>query len=137
MSKLFSYLIAGFVSLSSCHSSSENSSSEEETIQEMVVKSDSTFVQPEPVKTKLLMEIIDTCNLRVYIPDYSRIDLVCGKMPEKNNSSIIYMASAAYTVKCLSQFDHSNIVLWGKGRLCSDTHIDRSGSLFCDPLSIS
>lgn len=59
---------------------------------------------------KSLIEITDTLELKLYYPRYSRIDLVCGNMPAKNDSSIIFMASAAYTLKCLNKFEHSNII---------------------------
>lgn len=51
-----------------------------------------------------------TIGLNLYYPNFSRIDLVCGKMPDKSNDSIIFMASAAYTSKELNVFSHSNIV---------------------------
>lgn len=56
------------------------------------------------------VNIIDTCMLRFYYPDYSWIDLVCGKMPDKGEDSVILVCAAAYTVKCLDHFEHSNII---------------------------
>ena len=56
------------------------------------------------------VEIVDTCNLRIYYPNYSRIDLVCGEMPKKSNDSVILVCVAAYTAKCLDHFDHGNII---------------------------
>lgn len=55
------------------------------------------------------MEVIDTCNLRLYIPNYSRIDLVCDSMPLKDDESVIMVAEAAFTGKLLDTFKHSNI----------------------------
>ena len=59
--------------------------------------------QPTPV------EIADTCNLRIYYPNYSRIDLVCGEMPEKEDESVIMFAEAAFTGELLDSFKHKNI----------------------------
>lgn len=56
------------------------------------------------------VEIVDTCNLRIYYPNYSKIDLVCGTMPLKDNDSVILVCAAAYTLKYLEHFAHSNIV---------------------------
>ena len=48
-------------------------------------------------------------GLIVYYPQYSRIDLVCGKMPGKQDDSIVFCAEAAFTHELLDEFDHSNI----------------------------
>lgn len=58
----------------------------------------------------LHIDIMDTCMLRIYYPKYSRIDLVCGKMPNKDDDSVILVCAAAYTVKCLDHFNHENII---------------------------
>lgn len=55
------------------------------------------------------VNIQDTCMLRIYYPKYSRIDLICGKMPDKNEDSVIMTCAAAYTAKYLKDFDHMNI----------------------------
>ena len=70
-----------------------------------------TTTAPQPAATKHTpVEIVDTCNLRIYYPNYSRIDLVCGEMPKKSNDSVILVCAAAYTAKCLDHFDHGNII---------------------------
>ncbi len=43
------------------------------------------------------VEIEDTCMLRIYYPNYSKIDLVCGEMPKKEDKSVIMFAEAAFT----------------------------------------
>ena len=48
-------------------------------------------------------------GLIVYYPQFSRIDLVCGKMPSQQDTSVIYCAEAAFTHELLDEFDHSNI----------------------------
>jgi SanA protein len=53
--------------------------------------------------------VVDTCGLRVYYPQYSKIDLVCGSMPSKNDKSVIMFAEAAFTGELLDTFKHSNI----------------------------
>ena len=55
------------------------------------------------------VEIADTCNLRIYYPNYSRIDLVCGEMPKKEDVSVIMFAEAAFTGDLLDSFKHENI----------------------------
>jgi vancomycin permeability regulator SanA len=53
--------------------------------------------------------VIDSCGLRIYYPHYSKIDLVCGSMPSKSDSTIIMFAEAAFTGELLDEFKHSNI----------------------------
>lgn len=56
------------------------------------------------------VNIVDTCMLHIYYPRYSKIDLVCGEMPKKDNDSVIMVCAAAYTAKCLDNFNHENII---------------------------
>ncbi len=63
-----------------------------------------------PVEDISYVDVKDTCMMKIYTPHYSKIDLVCGEMPKKNDDSVILVCAAAYTVKCLDHFDHSNIV---------------------------
>lgn len=55
------------------------------------------------------VEIVDTCGLRIYYPNYSKIDLVCGEMPSKDDVSVIMFAEAAFTGELLDEFSHKNI----------------------------
>lgn len=55
------------------------------------------------------VEIADTCGLRIYYPNYSKIDLVCGEMPSKEDKSVIMFAEAAFTGELLDSFSHKNI----------------------------
>lgn len=55
------------------------------------------------------VEIVDTCGLRIYYPNYSKIDLVCGQIPSKDDESVIMFAEAAFTGELLSSFKHKNI----------------------------
>ena len=48
-------------------------------------------------------------GLRVYFPSFSRIDLVCEKMPSKEDTNVIFCAEAAFTHELLDEFAHSNI----------------------------
>ena len=48
-------------------------------------------------------------GLRVYYPLFSRIDLVCGTMPSKKDTDVIFCAEAAFTHELLDEFAHSNI----------------------------
>ena len=66
---------------------------------------------PVPVMQGSPVQIDDTTvnGLRVYYPLFSRIDLVCGKMPAKGDTSVIFCAEAAFTHELLDKFSHSNI----------------------------
>ena len=48
-------------------------------------------------------------GLVVYYPHFSRIDLVCGKMPSQQDTGIVFCAEAAFTHELLDEFAHSNI----------------------------
>ena len=50
-----------------------------------------------------------TDNLNVYYPDYTKIDLVCGKMPKTAQSEVEFCCEAAFTGELLNEFKHSNI----------------------------
>ncbi|MDE6696393.1 MAG: hypothetical protein K2K25_05895 [Muribaculaceae bacterium] len=54
--------------------------------------------------------IDETHTLKLYYPNFSKIDLVCGKMPDKSDDSVIMVCAAAYTVKRMDTFSHSNII---------------------------
>ena len=54
--------------------------------------------------------LIDTTEqVLAYYPQFSRIDLVCGSMPEQSDSAVIFCAEAAFTHELLNTFAHSNI----------------------------
>ncbi len=67
-------------------------------------------VQDTIVESKPSVELDETYSFRIYYPNYSKIDLVCGEMPKKDNDSVILVCAAAYTVKCIDHFEHSNII---------------------------
>lgn len=48
-------------------------------------------------------------GLIVLYPRWNSIDLLCGKMPEKEDSAVILFAEAAYTGQRLEKFEHSNV----------------------------
>lgn len=56
-----------------------------------------------------VMRIENTSDLTIYYPQYSTIDLACGKMPDKNNESILFCCGASFTGELLKEFKHSNI----------------------------
>ena len=76
------------------------------------------FLSKEVSDSKLV-ELKDTLGLRIYYPNFSKIDLVCGNMPSKDDETIIMIAEAAFTKQLLNEFSHSNIagdhVSEGKG----------------------
>lgn len=50
-----------------------------------------------------------TTNLNVYYPGYSRIDLVCGQMPDATEQDVVFCCEAAFTGELLVEFKHTNI----------------------------
>jgi hypothetical protein len=72
------------------------------------IESQQTMIETQPSSAEYVT-IVDTCGLRVYYPHYSTIDLVCGTMPSKRDSSVIMFAEAAFTGELLDEFKHSNI----------------------------
>jgi len=55
------------------------------------------------------VEVLDKDSLTVYIPNFSRIDLVTETMPSKDDSDVIFVCEAAFTGELLDEFKHSNI----------------------------
>ena len=52
---------------------------------------------------------VDTDELIVLYPDFSKVDLACGEMPSKSDSNVILVVAGAYTGELLKDFKHSNI----------------------------
>ena len=50
-----------------------------------------------------------TVNLKVFYPEYSKIDLVCGQMPGKSQKEVVFCCEAAFTGELLEVFRHSNV----------------------------
>lgn len=50
-----------------------------------------------------------TVNLQIFYPDYSRVDLVCDKMPNKNKADVAFCCEAAFTGQLKQHFSHDNI----------------------------
>lgn len=48
-------------------------------------------------------------SLTVYYPDFTRIDLVTGQMPSKDEKTVVFCCAAAFTGEKLKTFKHSNI----------------------------
>ena len=55
------------------------------------------------------VEVETTNHLNVFYPDFTRIDLVCGKMPRTSDKEVEFCCEAAFTGEFLSEFRHSNI----------------------------
>ena len=83
-------------------------------------------VSEAEVEVKLApVERIDTLGTIVLYPKFSRVDLACGVMPSKQDSSVILMVAGSYTGKTKKVFEHSNIAgnhvsggVWYKGYHC-------------------
>lgn len=52
----------------------------------------------------------ETDNLLIYYPNFSRIDLICGEMPDTTNPNIIFCSKAAYTSASKSDNIHDMIL---------------------------
>ena len=50
-----------------------------------------------------------TTSLKVYYPEFSRIDLVCGQMPMAAQKEVEFCCEGAFTGELLREFRHSNI----------------------------
>ena len=61
------------------------------------------------------MTIKKTDSLKVYYPDYSKIDLVCGQMPQPSDKEVVFCCEGAFTGELLKEFKHSNI---GDNHIC-------------------
>lgn len=57
-----------------------------------------------------------TTNLKVYYPEYTRIDLVCEEMPKAAQKDVEFCCEAAFTGELLTEFKHSNI---GDNHICN------------------
>ena len=88
------YLFCMVFLLASCNIASENRAPSKN---EVTKKEQTTVIRK------------DTLGLIVLYPHFSSIDLVCGAMPEKSDSSVILFAEAAYTGELLHEFKHSNV----------------------------
>lgn len=60
-------------------------------------ENDDTGKEIVEVEKDTRVEIVDTLNLRIYYPQYSKIDLITNKMPSKADTSVILVAAAAFT----------------------------------------
>ena len=67
------------------------------------------FVESSYGQVNKLMHIETTNDLTIYYPQYSDIDLACGKMPEKTDTNVLFCCEAAFTGELLKVFKHSNI----------------------------
>ena len=81
-----------------CNTDGKNVTNEAQYVEEEVCKE-----EPETVLRK------DTMGLIVLYPQYTSIDLVCGDIPSKDDSSVILFAEASYTGQCLDTFQHFNV----------------------------
>ena len=50
-----------------------------------------------------------TTTLKVYYPEFSRVDLVCGQMPKVTQKDVEFCCEAAFTGELLAEFKHLNI----------------------------
>jgi len=57
----------------------------------------------------VLIDDTTVAGLRIYYPQFSRIDLVCETMPSQRDTAVIMCAEAAFTHELLDEFAHSNI----------------------------
>ena len=52
---------------------------------------------------------VDTLGLIVLYPEYTKVDLACGTMPSKSDTSVVLVAEASYTGELKMEFKHSNV----------------------------
>lgn len=58
---------------------------------------------------KRLVEVQDCDSLTVYYPNFTRIGLATGTMPDKSEKNVIFCCAGSFTGKLLTEFNHSNI----------------------------
>ena len=75
------------------------------TDQQNMNTNDTISLQDSPV----VIDDTTVDGLIVYYPQFSRIDLVCEKMPSQQDTSVIFCAEAAFTHELLDEFAHNNI----------------------------
>ena len=85
------YFLMMLVALLCCCTNKNNETMDKETVPSVMI--DDTTVN----------------GLIVYYPQFSRIDLVCEKMPSQQDDSVVFCAEAAFTHELLDEFAHSNI----------------------------
>lgn len=78
-----------------------------------------------PIKREILVEISDTSNLKIYQPKFSTVDFVTEDIPSKNDSTVIFVAAAAFTAGTLEERAQGEIAgdyvsggVRGKGYVC-------------------
>lgn len=59
--------------------------------------------------TRHLVDIDRRSSLTIYTPLFTRVDLVTGTMPSKDEKDVIMCFEAAFTGELLDEFKHSNI----------------------------
>lgn len=90
------------------------------------------IVKDDSIKREQLVEIIDTLNLKIYFPKYTKIDLITEEMPSKSDSTVIFVAEAAFTAGKAEELaqgliagDHVSQGVRKKGYVC-----DRNNGAF-------
>jgi len=68
-----------------------------------------TDVMPYMTGSPVQVDDTTVAGLRIYYPQFTRIDLAFGTMPSKQDTSVILCAEAAFTHELLDEFSHSNI----------------------------
>ena len=56
-----------------------------------------------------IMRVDTTANLLAFYPNYSKVDMVFGKMPRHDQEDVIFCCAAAFTGKQLKSLRHDNI----------------------------
>ena len=76
----------------------------------MIMLQTSINHNPKVLENAHLNMVCDTAaGLNIYYPQYSRVDLSCGRMPNALDSDVIYCAEAAFTGVEAKLFRHNNI----------------------------
>ena len=55
---------------------------------------------------KSCIEVVESNDLLMIYPNFSKADLVCGEMPLQSDTTVILVAAAAYTGELLNDFRH-------------------------------
>ena len=92
MKKIIPTIVAFLLMLASCQQSGKETTAD-------IVEED----------VKSYIERVDTLELIILYPQFTKVDLACGSMPRKSDNNVILVAEAAYTGELLKEFKHTNI----------------------------
>lgn len=103
------FFVAILIITYSCSKNQENNEAGTGETSGITVFGDNVDDTIQTIKPIAYIDSMEKNGLIMFFPKFSSIDLVCGTMPSKTDSSVIFVAEAAYTGDTLKEFNHLNI----------------------------